>query len=177
MDEWNEEQQPNLEGRVSPRSMHVIFSPRKRIEMLQWYADQMADAKSSVHYTAAFGIAQPIAEALNRGQGKGKPSVEGGLRRSPRIARRVNAAGPPGLLRYILLDSKPSEHSSKKKRDGAEKKGKEYVDYYDLKEIRENRIAFGAILPSNGDGDGASESLTGLTTFVDYVHTKVRRRD
>ena len=175
MDDLNERQQPDLEGHVTSPSISVIFSPRKNIDMLQWYADQLADAKSSAHYTAAFGIAQPIAEVLNQSRSEGKPKPGEGLRRSPRIARRCKEKDTPGntLLRYVLLDNKPSEHSSEKKKDGAEKKGKDYLDYYDFKDTQENRIAFGAILPTNGDDDANGESLTGLTTFVDYIHTKV----
>mmetsp|Transcript_13281 Transcript_13281/g.21600 ORF Transcript_13281/g.21600 Transcript_13281/m.21600 type:complete len:600 (+) Transcript_13281:41-1840(+) len=175
MDELNEQQQPDLEGHVTSPSINVIFSPRKTTGMLQWYADRMGVSKSSVHYTAAFGIAQPIAEILNQGQSEGKTKPGEGLRRSPRIARHCKEKDTSAntLLRYVLLDNKPSEHSSEKKKDGAEKKGKDYIDYYDIKDIQENRIAFGAILPTNGDDDANGESLTGLTTFVDYIHTKV----
>ena len=142
--------------------------------MLQWYADRMGDAKSSVHYTAAFGIAQPIAQVLSQGQKKTDSSD--GLRRSPRISRR-NTGKADSFLRYVLLDNKPSEKSSDKRGASAEKNGKEYLDYYDIKDIRENRIAFGASLSSspsddNEHGNDGGESLTGLTTFVDYVHTK-----
>ncbi|KAL7550264.1 hypothetical protein ACHAWF_013499 [Thalassiosira exigua] len=172
MDELNEQNQPDLEGPILSPSVKVIFSPRTSISMLQWYADRMGGAKSSVHYTAAFGVAQPIAEVLNQGQSQGKP--EKGLRRSPRIARssKEKSGGSP-LLRYVLLDNKPSERSSEKNKAGAEKKGKEYVDYYDFKHIKANRIAFGAILSAEGDDKSNEESLSGLTTFVDFVHLKV----
>mmetsp|Transcript_13735 Transcript_13735/g.29154 ORF Transcript_13735/g.29154 Transcript_13735/m.29154 type:complete len:700 (+) Transcript_13735:119-2218(+) len=178
MDESNEQQQPDLENHITPQSIHVIFSPRKNLDMLQWYADQMKMAAKSVHYTAAFGVAQPIAEVLNQGQSKDISNQEGGLRRSPRIASRckVTKTSAGSLLRYVLLDNKPSQHSSEKKRCNAEKKGTDYADYYDFRGIEENRVAFGAILPTNGDGDDnaneCGESLTGLTTFVDYIHTK-----
>ena len=182
MDEVNERLQPDLQGQVKSPSMNVIFSPRKTTDMLQWYADRMGDAKSSVHYTAAFGIAQPIAQVLSQGQKK--TDISDGLRRSPRISRRNNSnanktsSTSDSFLRYILLDNKPSEKSSDKRGASAEKNGKEYLDYYDIKDICENRIAFGAILsssPSDNDnehGNDGGESLTGLTTFVDYVHTK-----
>lgn len=182
MDEWNEQQQPDLEGPIVSPSIKVIFSPRKTVDMLQWYADRMGDAASSVHYTAAFGVSQPIAEILSQGQNsKGKPKPGDKPRRSPRIARhgkkQEDQSAGDSLLRYVLLDNKPSEHTSESRKEGAEKKGLDYVDYYDFKDVQENRIAFGAILPANG-GDSADanvndgECLTGLTTFVDFIHDK-----
>lgn len=178
MDDMNERQQPDLDGPILSPSTKVIFSPRSNLDMLQWYADRMASAKSSVHFTAAFGVAQPIAQVFNQGQQSGKPEAQ--LRRSPRIARRGKAQ-TDALLRYILLDNKPSERSSEKRRDGAAKKGGEYVDYYDFKDGANNRIAFGAILSGKQGGEGGqgdegkheNECLTGLTTFVDYIHLKV----
>ncbi|KAL9191413.1 hypothetical protein ACHAXT_001119 [Thalassiosira profunda] len=171
MDQLNEEQQPDLDCPFTSPAIKVIFSPRTTTEMLQWYADRMGDARSSLHYTAAFGVAQPIAEVLNEGQ-SGK---DGGPRRSPRFVRsqkeQENAHGD-SFLRYVLLDNKPSERSSEKSKSVAEKNGKDYVDYYDFKDVKENRIAFGALLSSDGEDDVSRETLTGLTTFVDYVHTK-----
>ena len=169
MDDMNESQQSDLEGQVKSPSIHVIFSPRKSTDMLQWYADRLGDAKTSVHYTAAFGIAQPLAQML-----KGKPKNDKGLRRSPRIERRCKEmnASDSLLLRYVLLDSKPSKHSREKNKQHATKKGEDRADYYDLVKVKENRIAYGAVLHPNGDPDASDECLTGLTTFVDYIHTK-----
>jgi phosphatidylserine/phosphatidylglycerophosphate/cardiolipin synthase-like enzyme len=177
MDDINEGQQPDLEGQVKSPSIHVIFSPRKTTDMLQWYADRLGDATTSVQYTAAFGIAQPIAQMLNRGHSfsESKPKTDEGLRRSPRIARRCKGTNASdGLqLRYVLLDSKPSKHSREKNEQDAQKKGEDYVDYFDLLKIRENRLAYGAVLHPNGKPDTSDdECLTGLTTFVDYIHTK-----
>ena len=168
MDDVNEARQPDLDGQVESPSIHVIFSPRKTADMLQWYADRLGGANLSVHYTAAFGIAQPIAQVLNRGH-----SIEG-LRRSPRIASRSKStnASHGSKLRYILLDSKPSMHSREKNEEIARKKGIEYKDYYDFVQRRENRIAYGAVLHPNAKDDASGECLTGLNTFVDYVHTK-----
>jgi phosphatidylserine/phosphatidylglycerophosphate/cardiolipin synthase-like enzyme len=168
MDDINEGQQPDLDGQVESPSIHVIFSPRKTADMLQWYADRLGGANMSVHYTAAFGIAQTIAQIFNQGH-----SIEG-LRRSPRIARRNKKANASdGLqLRYLLLDSKPSIHSREKNEEIARKKGADYKDYYDLVHVKENRIAYGAVLHHNGNDDASEECLTGLSTFVDYVHTK-----
>ena len=185
MDELNEHQQPDLEGKVKSQSVTVIFSPRTTTNMLTWYADRMGEATESVHYTAAFGISQPIAQVLSQGNNMTKKTDKDGLRRSPRIARRDNGndtSVSPSLLRYVLLDNKPSEQSSEKKAASAEKNGKEYLDYYDIKDIKQNRIAFGALLPPPTNHEDKStvdtnstrggECLTGLTSFVDYIHTK-----
>jgi phosphatidylserine/phosphatidylglycerophosphate/cardiolipin synthase-like enzyme len=164
MDEVNERIHPDMRGQItSSPSITVIFSPRKSIEMLQWYADRMEEAKLSVHYTAAFGVAQPIAEVLNRGH----VFHSEGLRRSPRLRpdEEKNTTGK-SLLRYILLDSRPSKKSSDKAKHAAEKKGSDHLDYNDITDIKENRCAFGAVLHAS------DECLTGLTTFVDYIHTK-----
>lgn len=164
MDDVNERLSPDMQEQIlTSQSITVIFSPRKTISMLQWYADRLGEAKLSVHYTAAFGIAQPIAEVLNRGHSFRSE----GLRRSPRFRLDDEETTTSiSLLRYILLDSKPSKKSSEKAKNIAEKKGGCHLDYYDIRDIKENRCAFGAILrPSD-------ECLTGLTTFVDYIHTK-----
>mmetsp|Transcript_7755 Transcript_7755/g.11755 ORF Transcript_7755/g.11755 Transcript_7755/m.11755 type:complete len:502 (+) Transcript_7755:617-2122(+) len=178
MDEINQQLQPDPAGAQPHDTMAVFFSPRKTSGLLDWYADRMGDAADSVHFTAAFGVSQPLAHVLNQ-DGKPSPSHEVGVRRSPRIARRIKTDDK--LLRYILLDSQPSEHSSEKSRASAKKKGRgnDYCDYFDFKKLKSNRIAYGAVLSGRMEEveDGASssehlESLTGLSTFVDFFHTK-----
>ena len=179
MDESNEQLQPDPAGAQPHGTITVLFSPRKTSDLLDWYADRMGDAAASVHFTAAFGVSQPIAHVLNRDRNSSSSS-EVGARRSPRIAKRIETDGK--LLRYILLDSQPSQRSSEKFRKSAEKKGKgdEYCDYFDFKKLNSNRIAYGAVLSSGrkqmDDGSSSasehSEALTGLSTFVDFVHTK-----
>eukprot|EP00970_Alexandrium_tamarense_P002240 scaffold323_cov188-Alexandrium_tamarense.AAC.7 len=190
MDVFNEAEQPDIEVPLSSPSMHVIFSPRKTTNMLQLYADVMQNATRCAHFTAAFGVSQPIAHVLNNGAEQkttapaNKPTdASDGLRRSPRLARRNTESQQDivtdktnSLLRYVLLDSKPSEKSSAKFRASAEKKGSDYVDYFDFKSATENRIAYGTILSDDGMPPGeeteTTESLTGFTTFVDFIHTK-----
>eukprot|EP00985_Skeletonema_marinoi_P020029 scaffold11711_cov77-Skeletonema_marinoi.AAC.1 len=178
MDEINEQLQPDPAGAQPHDSTTVFFSPRKTSDLLDWYADRVGGAADSVHFTAAFGVSQPLAHVLNQ-DGKPSPTNEVGVRRSPRIARRIKTDDK--LLRYILLDSQPSEHSSEKSRASAEKKGRgnDYCDYFDFKKLNSNRIAYGAVLSGRKEGveDVApssehSEALTGLSTFVDFVHTK-----
>lgn len=178
MDELNERMQSDMNRRLISPTAKVVFSPRKSTDMLQWYADRLGEATSSVHYTAAFGIAQPIAEAFTRGhpfQRDDIPQPIQGLRRSPRILRQGNETNIPGLslIRYVLLDSKPSKRSTEKAKQSAEKKGDDhYVDFYDIRSVKENKCAFGAILHDAGDEATNEECLTGLTTFVDFIHTK-----
>jgi phosphatidylserine/phosphatidylglycerophosphate/cardiolipin synthase-like enzyme len=177
MDETNEQLQPDPAGTQPHGTITVLFSPRKTSDLLDWYADRMRDAFTSVHHTAAFGVSQTFAQVLNR---DGNSSGERGVRRSPRIAKHIETTDDK-LLRYILFDSQPSERSSEKFREGAKKKGKGdvYCDYFDFRKVKSNRIAYGAVLSEGKtelDGGTSSsehsEALTGLSTFVDFVHTK-----
>lgn len=179
MDTVIENEQPDLEGALLSKSINVIFSPRKTTAMLNFYADCMSAATSNIFLTAPFGVCQEFAQVLNQSKMSragidvaSSSTTEDGLRRSPRLAKnvRIAVAQNRSLLRYVLFDKKPSEHLSKKYRDSATKKGKEYIDYFDFKEVKENRIAYGAVL--SDDEDGLHEDLTGLTTFVDFVHLK-----
>jgi len=51
---------------VDKNSKTCVFSPRKTASMLNWYADRMSDATSSIMFTAAFTVAndfiKPLAE-------------------------------------------------------------------------------------------------------------------
>lgn len=47
---------PHPEELVPKKSVTVLFSPRHRSTMLQWYANRMLDASQSVMFTAAFGV-------------------------------------------------------------------------------------------------------------------------
>jgi phosphatidylserine/phosphatidylglycerophosphate/cardiolipin synthase-like enzyme len=154
--DWNVHMQPDLTGAPEPNSMTAIFSPRPTTAMLEWYAEQLADAKSSVHFTAAFGVSQQISEKLLELGTKGCA---------------------PCFQRYIMLESIPSEKSSKRRKDAAGSKGKVVpLDYHDFKNQQCNRIAWGDVmrhrhLPGVGDTI-LEESLAGLNINVDYLHTK-----
>jgi phosphatidylserine/phosphatidylglycerophosphate/cardiolipin synthase-like enzyme len=154
--DWNVHMQPDLTGSPAPSSITPIFSPRPTTAMLQWYADQMADAKSSVHFTAAFGVSQQIAEKLLTKGASGRA---------------------PFFQRYVMLESVPSQASSRQRKKAAQAKGKEApLDYYDFKDQPCNRIAWGDVLRRRGlPGLGDTlleESLAGLNINVDYLHTK-----
>lgn len=51
---------------VEPNSKTCIFSPRQTASMLNWYADRMSDATSSIMFTAAFTVADDFIEPLGR---------------------------------------------------------------------------------------------------------------
>lgn len=153
---WNVERQPDLEGPPPPDSITPIFSPRPTLGMLGWYAERLAEAKRSVHFTAAFGVAQQIADKLM-------------------VERPITQDDP--FLRYVLLESKPSPQASKKRKDGARSGGRPVpLDYYDFAAIPNNRCAWGALTRQRkGERDAQrvlEESLSGLDTHVEYLHTK-----
>lgn len=162
MDVRNEELQPDLSGPLPLRSIKVMFSPRPTAKMLDWFAERVGEAKT-IHFTAAFGVSQPIARVLN-GTAAGVSSSA--LRRSPRLLKRASTLRD-GCLRYVLLDNKPSLKTSQK----LHQKKPGMVDYYDFRSNETNKIAFGALLDKGSSSE--DESLTGLNTFVDFVHTKV----
>lgn len=150
---WNVETQPDLEGEPPAESTTPIFSPRPTLGMLDWYAERLAAAKSTVHFTAAFGVAQELATKL--------------------LEERPMTADAP-FLRYVMLESRPSPQSSKKRKDEARAKGRPVpLDYYDFAELPNNRIAVGALTRERRDEQHVlEESLSGLDTHVEYLHTK-----
>lgn len=48
------------------KSMTCVFSPRPTATMLNWYAEHMEDATSSIMFTAAFTVAKDFIEPLSR---------------------------------------------------------------------------------------------------------------
>lgn len=84
MRNWTVRQQPDLQGPPPANSIAPVFSPRLTKGMLDWYADRLAAAKSTVFFTAAFSVADEIFEKV-----KEKKDVD---------------PGHP-YLRYLLLES------------------------------------------------------------------------
>ena len=80
---WTVNEQPDLSGPPAPNSITPVFSPRLTKAMLDWYADRLDAAESSVFFTAAFSVADEIFAKV----------VE---------AKKV-AAGKP-YLRFLLLE-------------------------------------------------------------------------
>ncbi|MDJ0628915.1 MAG: phospholipase D-like domain-containing protein [Rhodobacter sp.] len=52
---------PGPVGDIPPDSLVPVFSPRRR-GMLEWYAGMLEQAAESAMFTAAFGVARPLAE-------------------------------------------------------------------------------------------------------------------
>jgi phosphatidylserine/phosphatidylglycerophosphate/cardiolipin synthase-like enzyme len=63
---FNEQLVPNPQGEVPDDSITTIFSPRKSLHMLHWYAKQMDNAKESINLTAAFGVNSVLASVLEK---------------------------------------------------------------------------------------------------------------
>jgi phosphatidylserine/phosphatidylglycerophosphate/cardiolipin synthase-like enzyme len=83
---WTVLQQPDLPIGTPPppNSITPIFSPRLTTAMLDWYADRLAAAQGSVHFTAAFTVANQIFE---------------------RVVERKRVGRDQPFLRYLLLES------------------------------------------------------------------------
>ena len=78
---WDDQNTPTPSGAPPAGAMISLFSPRKGLSALEWYAKRMDKAKKSVFLTAAFGVSKQLGAILE----KKKP-----------------------YLRYVLLD-KPGE--------------------------------------------------------------------
>ncbi|YCM44595.1 phospholipase D-like domain-containing protein [Verrucomicrobiaceae bacterium 227] len=66
---WTVLNQPDLKaGPPPPNSITPIFSPRLTTAMLEWYAQLIPKAKNSVHFTAAFTVANQIFEKVTKKQ-------------------------------------------------------------------------------------------------------------
>ncbi len=66
MRKWTEQETADPDGAPSPNSIMAIFSPRKSLKVLEWYADQMDDATQMVNLTAAFGVNKKLAGVLSK---------------------------------------------------------------------------------------------------------------
>lgn len=65
MRDWTVGQQDDLKSKPK-LGITPIFSPRASDDMLQWYADRMAEAKSSIFFTAAFSVAKEFVEVATK---------------------------------------------------------------------------------------------------------------
>jgi phosphatidylserine/phosphatidylglycerophosphate/cardiolipin synthase-like enzyme len=63
---WTGQETADPDGAPSPNSIMAIFSPRKSLKALEWYAEQMDDATQMVNLTAAFGVNKKLAEVLGK---------------------------------------------------------------------------------------------------------------
>ncbi len=75
---WDDKHSPVPKELPRRRSVTAIFSPRRSLEALQWYAKRMDKAKTAVFLTAAFGVNDMFRKVLST---------------------------PKDYLRYVLLES------------------------------------------------------------------------
>lgn len=61
---WTGAETPDPEGSCTPNTITPLFSPRKTLEALEWYAERMDEAEKSVCLTAAFGVNSRLANIL-----------------------------------------------------------------------------------------------------------------
>ncbi|RKD94046.1 phospholipase D-like domain-containing protein [Marinifilum flexuosum] len=155
---WNVNYQKDLSGDPKKNTITPIFSPRLTTDMLKWYAERLGKAENSIHFTAAFGVSSEIGTELVQ-----KPSD--------------TTNGP--VVRQVLLESKDSKEKSDEKKAKAKEAGKPIpLDYYDFIKIPNNQVVYGDLIKEWSDATDArteviqQEYLTGLNTYVDYLHTK-----
>jgi phosphatidylserine/phosphatidylglycerophosphate/cardiolipin synthase-like enzyme len=75
---WNEEHSPVPKTLPRPHSVTTLFSPRRTLASLEWYARRMDKAETAVFLTAAFGVNDLFRKVLSH---------------------------PKDYLRYVLLES------------------------------------------------------------------------
>ena len=141
MKDWLQQNNPNLIGNIPTNSVRAIFSPRKDLGMLNWYAERMKEAKNSVFLTLAFSIDDSFFNVV-----KDKSN---------------HATDESNFLRYLLLESKNAQYIKPK--------------YPDMVKCKQNEVAYGDKLRSRKgfrETEELIESLTGLNTNVNYLHTK-----
>jgi PLD-like domain len=63
---WTGEKTPTPAGAPRRGASLCMFSPRKGLSALEWYAERMDAAGESVFLTAAFGVSKPIREIFER---------------------------------------------------------------------------------------------------------------
>jgi len=64
--EWNFTETPDPAGPCVPNTITPIFSPRKSLNALKWYAEKMDEANDMVCLTAAFGVHDFLRDVLSK---------------------------------------------------------------------------------------------------------------
>lgn len=119
---------------IPPDSITPVFSPRSDQGALDWYGEQIGNAKQSVHLTSAFTISDQFLDELVKEDPPGHP-----------------------YQRYVLLEGIGGLLRDKSKA---------------IRKVPLNRVAWGEILKARGEKEELVESLTGLNSHVNYLHTK-----
>ena len=140
--EWTVRRQADLTG-PPPPGIITVFSPRKTKRMLDWYAGRLDAAKRSVFFTAAFSVSREFFDVLKK-------------------VKKVDGQPYEGTpyLRYLALEGTGGHLEAK---------------FPELQACPQNRIAWGDILKRRRDEEPHQqfiETLTGLNSHVNYLHTK-----
>jgi phosphatidylserine/phosphatidylglycerophosphate/cardiolipin synthase-like enzyme len=115
---------------VGVPGIHPVFSPRTALDPLDWYAVGFAGSPSSTHITLPFGLDDKHFET------------------------QLNAARTPGVLRFVLLDSKDNNQQL----------------WSDDPLVQ---VAVGALGTPDSLSGWAAEHLTGFNKHALYLHTKI----
>ena len=147
----NVEATPDPVGPIRKKgTIKPLFSPRNDLTALEWYGERLAAAKQSVCFTAAFGISATLA--------------------GPLLKKK-------DYLRFIMVETQGSKRAKKPTPENPKPKS-QFDVFQDIRKVKNNEIAIGAILREANDAAGDDlhhwlrESLTGLNTHVKYLHTK-----
>lgn len=138
----NQEFSPTPEGEAKA-GITPIFSPRPDLSALNFYGNLMVNASQSIGFTAAFGVNEELAQALN------DKELDGSKLKNPK---------DPRPLRYVLL-----EHEGNTYDEFKDNKNNKIAlgAVLDEAEIKEEHLT-----------GWEAEHLTGLNDHVKYLHTK-----
>jgi phosphatidylserine/phosphatidylglycerophosphate/cardiolipin synthase-like enzyme len=127
---WTDAHSPFDAAVLGGAGIHLLFSPRTALDPLDWYASGFAAAPASTHITLPFGLEDAHFEA------------------------QLAAAHTPGVLRFVLLDSRDS-----------------HQDIWSADPMVQ--VAVGATGSPEALSGWAAERLTGFNRHARYLHTKV----
>lgn len=63
---WIQNHTPDPAGPPAPNAVQALFSPRKGLKVLEWYAERLGKAEKSGHVTMAFGVHPLFEEVLGK---------------------------------------------------------------------------------------------------------------
>ncbi|MBN1761294.1 MAG: hypothetical protein JW863_23420 [Chitinispirillaceae bacterium] len=116
-----------------------VFSPRKTLDALSFYAELATGARDALFMTFAFGMHDLFKE----------------------VYRNCNAP-----LRFALM-----EKPTRPMKDGPEKDAEEQ-EIRNLRNMTENVFAVGNFIRTNAYDGWLAETLSGLNSYVRYIHNK-----
>jgi phosphatidylserine/phosphatidylglycerophosphate/cardiolipin synthase-like enzyme len=147
-DDTNKVFQPIVES-ISPvpatppaKGTSVVFSPRKNLDALNYYADLAASAKDGLFMTFAFGMAD--------------------------VFKKVYGGRSSARFKLALMEKKTRSY---RKEDEAKKRAEE-AEIQRLRNMPENVFAIGNFIRTNKFDGWVQEQLTGFNVNVSYIHNK-----